>query len=224
MDPILFEKIRYGITYYILLVCSLAIHEWAHAYTADKLGDLLPRTMGRVTLNPLAHMDLIGTVLFPLFMIFSPIIMGASTGIALIGWGKPVITSLGNPKTRTRDDILITLAGPLSNLIIVFASAILIYLSLKYHWNYEKLFIFAMNLNAALFVFNMLPIPPLDGSRAFKYLIGMKEETFQMLASNGFLILLVLINLPPFRHFVSSLIGTLMAYTLVCVEFLFKLF
>ena len=99
---------------FILLLSSISIHEWAHAWVADKLGDPLPRQQGRVTLDPRSHIDPIGTLLIPFIMIF------ASPGFAIIGWGKPVQISLPNRETKKRDDILITLAGPLSNLSIAF--------------------------------------------------------------------------------------------------------
>mgnify|MGYP001295751103 CR=1 FL=1 len=79
---------------FILLVASISIHEWAHAWVADKLGDPLPRNQGRVTLDPRSHIDPIGTVLIPLIMIF------LSPGFAIIGWGKPVQVSLPNIKTK----------------------------------------------------------------------------------------------------------------------------
>ena len=76
------EQLTNGLSIYLMLVASLSVHEWAHAFAADKLGDRLPRAQGRVTLNPIAHMDLIGTVILPLFMIlFNP-------GFAVFGWGE----------------------------------------------------------------------------------------------------------------------------------------
>ena len=78
-------ELRAGLIYYILLVASLCIHEWAHAFSADKLGDPTPASQGRVTLNPIAHMDLVGTVIFPLLSIF------VLPGGFFFGWGKPVM-------------------------------------------------------------------------------------------------------------------------------------
>ncbi len=99
---------------FLVLISSLCVHEWAHAKTADKLGDPLPRKQGRVTLDPRSHIDPVGSILLPAIMIF------VSPGFAIFGWGKPVQISLPNEKTRKRDDVLITLAGPLSNLAIAF--------------------------------------------------------------------------------------------------------
>ena len=78
------------------MVCSVTIHEWAHAWTADKLGDPLPREQGRVTLDPRSHVDLIGTILLPLIMLF------ANPGFGIIGWGKPVQVSLPNKEKKSK--------------------------------------------------------------------------------------------------------------------------
>ena len=104
---------------FLVLLASISIHEWAHAVTADRLGDPLPRSQGRVTLDPRSHIDLIGTIVLPMVMIF------ASPGFAVFGWGKPVQVSLPNLKSRKRDDVLITLAGPVSNLAIALITVLL---------------------------------------------------------------------------------------------------
>ncbi len=206
MDTDILMKLRDGLLLYITLVCSLSIHEWAHAFTADKLNDPLPRYQGRVTLNPLAHMDVLGTVIIPLIMIFAPIVAGGSNMIALVGWGKPVMISLPNPKTRVRDDLLITSAGPLSNLVLcgllAIAGGIIIPFSAgAYHFFLQGIF-----LNAALFCFNLIPIPPLDGSHYLKHILKLSQETFMRLSQYGFIILLLLINFPTFRILFSSII------------------
>lgn len=199
MDASFFNDVRNGLILYIILVCSVCVHEWGHAFVADKLGDPLPRAQGRVTLNPLAHIDFLGTVVFPLLMIFGPIFMGASSGIALIGWGKPVVISLPNPKTRRRDDLLITAAGPLTNLGICLLCAVVMPWVVKLDPTMVALFHLVIILNAALFVFNLLPIPPLDGGHFLKHAIRMSEESYYNFSRWGFFILLVLINIGPFR-------------------------
>src|SRR6478609_8623543 len=113
MDP---EKLRLAFVYLVSLVLSICVHEFGHAFVADKLGDPLPRSQGRVTLNPLAHADPIGTIVFPLF--------GALTGARVLGWGKPVQVSL-HPRWIRRGisiktaHLLISAAGPGMN--VVFA-------------------------------------------------------------------------------------------------------
>lgn len=182
---------------FLVLVASIGLHEWAHAVTADKLGDPLPRSEGRVTLNPLAHADPIGTFLIPLLVIF------LSPGFAVIGWGKPVRISLPNEKTRVRDDLLVTAAGPFSNLCIaVLASVtagVVFGLTGEVNEAVKKLVEIVITLNCVLLLFNLIPIPPLDGSHFLKYAVRMKEETYAKLASYGFVILIVLINLKPFQ-------------------------
>ena len=188
---------------FLVLLASIAIHEWAHAFAADKLGDPLPRAEGRVTLDPRAHIDPVGTILIPLIMIF------LSPGIAIIGWGKPVRISLPNPKTRKRDDLIITIAGPLSNLLIALLATVLFAIFnsiIPLPSNITNLYTLVVFLNCILFVFNLIPIPPLDGSHFLKHAVKMKEETYRKLARYGFFILIVLVNLDPFIKLLFAMI------------------
>jgi Zn-dependent protease len=188
----------------ILLIISIGLHEFGHAWMADMRGDPLPRLQGRVTLNPFAHTDLIGTIILPAVMIF------LSPGFGLIGWGKPVQISLPNPKTRRMDDIYITLAGPAMNLVLCFVFAVIGGLG-DFDPRTQAVIIdflqMGVFLNASLVVFNLIPIPPLDGSRIAVRLGLYSEETFLMLARWGFIILLVAVNLPFFRAFMSTAVG-----------------
>lgn len=205
MDSDLLHLIRVGLVFYIVLLCSVSIHEWAHAFIADRLGDPLPREQGRVTLNPFAHVDLLGTVIFPLLSIFIPLMMsGLSAKFIIFGWGKPVQISLPNPKTRTRDDIIIALAGPISNLFICLLTAIVGGLIYKLQGNWQDLINIVILMNAALAIFNLLPLPPLDGSHILKRLLNISEITFFKISQWSFLILLILINLRPFQKFLSK--------------------
>ncbi|MEY3129825.1 MAG: hypothetical protein RLY12_197 [Verrucomicrobiota bacterium] len=197
-------QLRDGLLQLILLIISIGLHEFGHAWMADVRGDPLPRLQGRVTLNPFAHTDLIGTIILPSVMIF------LSPGFGLIGWGKPVQISLPNPKTRRMDDIYITLAGPGMNLVLCFVFAVIGGLgdfdprSQAVIIDFLQMGVF---LNASLVVFNLIPIPPLDGSRIAVRLGLYSEETFLMLARWGFIILLVAVNLPFFRAFMSTAVG-----------------
>ena len=185
---------------FILLLSSISIHEWAHAWVADKLGDPLPRQQGRVTLDPRSHIDPIGTLLIPFIMIF------ASPGFAIIGWGKPVQISLPNRETKKRDDILITLAGPLSNLSIAFICSLSFGLLNRIVPLGESALLLLyqiISLNAVLFLFNLLPVPPLDGSHILKNMVNMKDETFLKFSKYGFFILIVLINIPNFQKWMG---------------------
>ena len=197
-------QLRDGLLQLILLIISIGLHEFGHAWMADMRGDPLPRLQGRVTLNPFAHTDPIGTIALPAIMIF------LSPGFGLIGWGKPVQISLPNPKTRRMDDICITLAGPGMNLVLCFVFAVIGGLggfdprSQAVIIDFLQMGVF---LNASLVVFNLIPIPPLDGSRVAVRLGLYSEETFLMLARWGFIILLVAVNLPFFRAFMSTAVG-----------------
>jgi len=191
---------------FLLLVVCITIHEWAHAWVADRLGDPLPKQQGRVTLDPRSHIDPIGTLLIPLIMIF------ASPGFAIIGWGKPVQISLPNPETKKRDDILITIAGPLSNLSIAFICSLsfgLFYRFVPLGESALLLLYQIVSLNAVLFLFNLLPIPPLDGSHILKNMVNMKDETFLKFSKYGFFILIILINIPFFQKWMGSRIDGL---------------
>ena len=195
------QTLRDGLLQLILLIISIGLHEFGHAWMADLRGDPLPRMQGRVTLNPFAHTDPIGTILLPGIMIF------LSPGFGLIGWGKPVQISLPNPKTRRMDDIYITLAGPAMNLVLCLVFAVIGGLGNFDPKTQEVIIRFLVGgiyLNAGLVVFNLIPIPPLDGSRLALRLGLYSEELFLTLARWGFIVLIVLVNLPPFLRLMHS--------------------
>ena len=185
---------------FLALVCSLSLHEWGHAFVADKLGDPLPRAQGRVTLNPLAHIDLIGTIILPLAMIL------LNPGFAIIGWAKPVQVSLPNPKTRMRDDLLSTAAGPAMNFLIALGCAIGLPFAARFAPDFAAPLMLVIQLNILLMVFNLIPLPPLDGSHFLPY-IGMSHETYARIASFSLIILIVLINIPLFWNVMQTVIG-----------------
>jgi Zn-dependent protease len=184
---------------YLIVVASLTVHEWGHARMADRLGDDTPRSQGRVTLNPISHIDLIGTVILPLIGIFG--------GIPLIGWAKPVMINPDNlPKTSQRS--WVTIAGPGMNLIVALLAAAALGLLLRFSPGnaWSALLGLILQINVALMVFNLLPVPPLDGSKFLMYWFGMSEETYVRFASFGWIILMVLINLPQTRGWLAWLI------------------
>ncbi|MEO0039523.1 MAG: hypothetical protein RIS38_471 [Verrucomicrobiota bacterium] len=198
--------LRDGLLQLILLIISIGLHEFGHAWMADLRGDPLPRLQGRVTLNPFAHTDPIGTIALPAIMIF------LSPGFGLIGWGKPVQISLPNPRTRRMDDICITLAGPAMNLVLCFVFALIGGLGDFDPQSQRVIIEFLVGgifLNAGLVVFNLIPIPPLDGSRLAVRLGLYSEEIFLQLSRWGFIILLVAVNLPFFRSGMWSAIQLL---------------
>ncbi len=181
----------------VVLLFSLSIHESAHAWTADYLGDFTGRFQGRVSLNPLVHIDLIGTVIFPL--------LGMLFGWPLFGWAKPVPVNPRNLRNPRRDHIFVAAAGPVVNLI----AAIGFVLGLKFFIAYFPAEIMAQNsvvfplfmvcrvglyLNIILAVFNLIPIPPLDGSWI---LSGLLPPTFSryidMVRPYSFMVLILLL-------------------------------
>jgi len=140
-----------------VLIASLTFHEAAHAWAADRLGDPTARRLGRLSLNPLVHIDPIGTVLFPLVAI--------ATGVPLIGWAKPVPVDFRNLRTPRRDFALVAAAGPASNLVLAAAGAAL-YAMVAGHDAFGVVaypLVFVVLLNVLLAVFNLIPVPPLDG-------------------------------------------------------------
>ena len=193
MDPAVVEHLRQGVLGLILIIVSIGLHEFGHAWVADLRGDPLPRAQGRVSLNPFVHADPIGTILIPAVMIF------LSPGVGLIGWGKPVQVALLNPRTRRADDLLITLAGPGMNLLLCLAFALIGGLGGFAQGPTKDFLERGLLLNAGLIAFNLIPVPPLDGSRVALRLGLFSEQVFMALARWGFIILLVLVNLPPFR-------------------------
>ncbi|MBI2511851.1 MAG: site-2 protease family protein [Opitutae bacterium] len=185
--------LRDGLLFYIVLVCSLCIHEWAHAWVADKLGDDTPRAQGRVTVNPLPHMDLFGTVIFPLVCIF------VLRGGFLFGWGRPVMVNPSNFKHPRRDDVLVTLAGPMSNLGLALLAALLGGVLYKTDPRTAEIFVLVIVLNVTLAVFNLLPLPPLDGGQVLRHAVRMRDETYFAIARWSFLVLLAALWLSPVR-------------------------
>ena len=209
MEVFNLDHLRWGVLQLILLIISIGLHEFGHAWAADLRGDPLPRLQGRVTINPFAHTDPIGTILIPVVMIFLPL------GFGIIGWGKPVQISLPNPKTRRMDDIIITLAGPAMNIVLCL---IFVLIGVVGDFNSArpenlsiiKFLALGIILNSFLAVFNLIPIPPLDGSRLALRLGVYSEEIFQTLSRLGFFILLFIINIPGFDYVIKLLISPIL--------------
>jgi len=177
--------------FFVILLLSLSFHEAAHAWAADKLGDTTARRLGRLTMNPLAHMDLVGTVIFPLV---------AMTTIGFFfGWAKPVPVDMRNLKAPRRDFALVALAGPVSNLILAFVAAALLSVVFGSRGipgvdSVEGALTTVVQLNVLLAVFNMVPVPPLDGGNV---LAGFVPEPVARLIDTvrpwGFIIILALL-------------------------------
>lgn len=186
-----------GIIQYLILVALLTFHEFGHAWTAMMCGDDTARLRGRVSLNPLVHIDPIGTVLLPLLMIFLP--TGASR--FMIGWAKPVPVNPHNLRNKNLDDILVTMAGPAMNLILAVALVALARVGLLFHSDAAaEIFVRAATLSLLLCFFNLIPIPPLDGSHILRVATGMSWETYANFARFGFIIVIIVIQIPIVRE------------------------
>jgi len=173
-----------------VLIASLSVHEAAHAWTADRLGDPTARRLGRLSLNPVAHVDLVGTVLFPLVAI--------STGLPLIGWAKPVPVDFRYLKSPRRDFAVIAAAGPVSNLLLALVGALVIEATGGVRidvmgFSPTAVVVQFVILNVLLAVFNMVPVPPLDGGNVLMGVLPARGAAIvDRLRPFGFLVLYAL--------------------------------
>jgi Zn-dependent protease len=189
-----------GVITYLCFIPVLTFHEFAHAWTAWKCGDDTAKSQGRVSLNPIVHMELVGTVILPLA---GALLSAADSQLArfIIGWGRPVPVDVSNLRNPRRDDTLIALAGPAMNILI----AIVLMAGVKLGVILESNILLEMSINLIqvslmLCFFNLLPIPPLDGSHVIKNMIGMSFETYWRLSQYGFIIVLVVLQVPAIRR------------------------
>jgi Zn-dependent protease len=175
-----------------VLLCSLTVHEAAHAWAADRLGDSTARMLGRLSLNPTVHIDPIGTVVFPIIAMVS--------GLPLIGWAKPVPVNTGELRENWRQKfMIIAAAGPASNLVLAVIAAMLLRMVTPTSIGFDgevttsslaPMLYLAIRLNVLLAVFNMVPIPPLDGGNVLSGLLsGPMADAFDRVRPYGFMIL-----------------------------------
>jgi len=176
----------------ISLLLALSFHEAAHAWTANRLGDPTAKANGRLTLNPLAHLDPFGT----LALIFIH-----------IGWGKPVPVDLRNLRHPSRDNFLIALSGPAVNLILALIGAIILHFGANIPTIVDFFSTF-ITLNIILMVFNLLPVPPLDGSKVWHLILS--DESYYTLEQMGpFILMAVLIFSYTAGGFLTNFIGSI---------------
>lgn len=210
----LLEKL---LTWGIPVVLAVTLHEAAHGYAALRYGDDTALRAGRLSMNPLRHIDLFGTILMPLFLFLS----GAPF---LFGYAKPVPVNFGRLRRPRQDMVVVALAGPLTNVFLALVSALLVYCI---QWFPESLQLFLANMlqisilmNCVLAVFNMLPLPPLDGGRVAVGLLpdGIARPLARV-EPYGFFILLALLALPSLLGLNMSILGALISGP---VEFLYS--
>ncbi len=186
----------------MLFFLAVVIHEFAHGWMAYKLGDPTAKHSGRLTLNPIAHIDPMGTIILPLFLIMtgSPI---------LFGWAKPVpvnFRALHNPK---KDMIWVGLAGPGANIILAIIISLII--KLKVIFIPFQILEYFMALNLVLAIFNLIPIPPLDGSRVIMGLLPAKlAYQYIQLERFGFIIIVIMLYLGLFQIIIWPIVLTIL--------------
>lgn len=167
-----------------IVLLALTIHEAAHAWTADKLGDPTARLLGRVSLNPIVHIDPIGTILLPLLAAFS--------GLPIIGWAKPVPVNISRLRQPRRDFMAVAAAGPISNLLQAVVAAVIVHLLLP-GGTLPEILRMAVTINIFLALFNLIPVPPLDGGNVLAGLLPRSaSNVFVQMQPFGFLILYAL--------------------------------
>ncbi|MCB1153539.1 site-2 protease family protein [bacterium] len=181
------------------LILAVSVHEAAHAWVAWKLGDATAQMLGRVTLNPVRHIDPFGSVIVPIIL--------AVSGGGMFGWAKPVPVDTGNLEEPKKDHALIAAAGPISNLLLALVAAFLLrgllFLPESLIFVVKPLanLMYALIwINVILAVFNMLPIPPLDGSKVVAILLpDDAAEAYMSIGAYGFLIILLVFFFDPFH-------------------------
>lgn len=199
LNLLIYNPLAFVITIAVIIVplfISITLHEWAHGYVAYKFGDMTPKLQGRLTLNPFAHLDPLGTL-----MLFT---IG-------IGWAKPVIIDPRNLSGKTQQ-MLVALAGPASNILLALIFAfVLVYLQTTHHGANSEVFStitmslgIIIRINLILAIFNLLPIPPLDGSRVVSWLLPEKlEYYFRSLEPLGLIFILLILFSGGFNYLLA---------------------
>jgi Zn-dependent protease len=209
------DLVSHLLIYMVVLVLAISVHEAGHAWTSYKFGDDTAYMLGRVTLNPLAHTDPIGTLLIPIIAFIFGSLGGALGSIPLIGWGKPTPV---NPRKWTNykwGNISVSIAGVAANFILLIIGFIAAKIMMWQGFTIRDFFGasgnpvailvgYLMTLNLSLFVFNLLPFPPLDGSKILAtFLPASAESIFSLLEQYGFLILMALIYIGVLRLIIT---------------------
>ena len=186
----------FGLTL-VVLVFSVVFHEYAHGYIAMKSGDYTAKFAGRLTFNPIVHIDLFGTIILPVLLI-------VTSSPFLFAWAKPVPVNPYNFRNPGIDNVKVSIAGPVSNLILASGFTVLwIFLGLfvpSLYYELVPVLRYGLLINVLLAVFNMMPIPPLDGSHILAYFLPPElSAKYQQIQQYGFMILIIFIMTPLFN-------------------------
>lgn len=196
---------------YVVLLCSVIFHEYFHAWMAQKLGDDSPPLLARLTLNPIPHIDILGTVVLPLLLLVSGMIFTGNT--ILIGWAKPVPINPYNLNNPKKDMMLIGASGPITNFILAFCFTILLKTGILPPNSLAEAFVaFAIFLNLILGVFNLIPLPPLDGSHILLGFLSPEAEMKYMRIQPFALFIFILMLLTGILGLIISPIINLWTY------------
>lgn len=188
----------------LIFFFAVVIHEYAHGLVASLRGDRTAQYAGRLTLNPLAHIDPLGTILLPLLLL-------VSRSPVIFGWAKPVPINYWGLKNPKRDIILVGLAGPLANICLAAALSLILKFSAALPFFAVSLIYQAIVVNLVLAVFNLIPVPPLDGSRvAIGLLPSSAARQYAAMEPYGFLILFILLYLRMFDYIIWPIVGFLL--------------
>ena len=210
------------IIYMVVLLLAISAHEFGHAWMSHKFGDDTAYMLGRVTLNPVAHTDPIGTLLIPIIAFILGSMGGALGSIPLIGWGKPTPVNPRNWTNYKLANVMVSIAGVLANLILLAIGFIAAKIMMTQGFQVIDFFGYSKNpvaifvgnmmlLNMSLFVFNLLPFPPLDGSKILStFLPESAQPILDLLEQFGFLILMFLIYIGVFRWIIRPFLYALL--------------